>query len=45
LTLDEVLLASSCLTALTGRNSDDAAVTLRAMAERATSRRARRSVA
>jgi ribosomal protein S7 len=44
-TLDDALLASSCLAALAGRNFDDAAVTLRAMSERATSRRSRRSVA
>ena len=38
-TLEDALLASSCLTALTGRNSEDAAVTLRLMTERATSGR------
>lgn len=44
-TLDDASLAASCLGALTGRNGEDAAVTLRAMSERATSRRSRTSVA
>jgi hypothetical protein len=40
-TLEDAALASSCLTALTSRNSEDAAATLRAMSERAISRRTR----
>jgi hypothetical protein len=42
-TLDDASLAAGCLCGLTGRNSEDAAVTLRAMSERATRRRSRRS--
>ena len=42
-TLDDAGLAGSCLTALTGRNGEDAAVTLRAMSDRATGRRARQA--
>jgi hypothetical protein len=44
-TLEDASLAAGCLSALTGQNGEDAAVTLRAMSERVTSRRARRSMA
>jgi ribosomal protein S7 len=42
-TLGDALLASGCLAALTGLNGEDAAVTLRAMSERATRRQAKQA--
>jgi len=44
-TIEEAVLAASSLTALTGVAHEEAAQTLRAMAERATSRRRDRGVA
>ena len=43
--IDETMLAASCLVALTGVAHQEAAQGLRAMAERATSRRQERGVA
>jgi len=44
-TIDEAVMVASCLAALAGDRYQDAALTLRAMAERATSRRRTRGVA
>jgi hypothetical protein len=44
-TIDEAAMAASCLSALAGDRHRDAALTLRAMAERASSRRRTRGVA
>jgi hypothetical protein len=44
-TIDEAVLAAASLVALTGVAHEEAALTLRAMAERATSRRRERGVA
>jgi hypothetical protein len=44
-TIDEAAMAASCLEALAGDRHQDAALSLRAMAERATSRRRSRGVA
>jgi hypothetical protein len=44
-TIEEAALAASCLAALAGDRYQDAALSLRAMAERATSRRRSRGVA
>jgi hypothetical protein len=44
-TIEEAALAAACLVALTGVAHQEAAQTLRAMAERATSRRRERGVA
>jgi hypothetical protein len=44
-TIDEAAMVASCLAALGGDRHGDAALTLRAMAERATSRRRTRGVA
>jgi hypothetical protein len=45
LTIEEAALAASSLIALTGASYEEAAATLRAMAERATSRRREQGVA
>jgi hypothetical protein len=44
-TIDEAVMVAGCLAALTGDRRQDAALTLRAMAERASSRRRTRGVA
>jgi hypothetical protein len=44
-TIEEAALAASCLVALTGARYEEAGLTLRAMAERASSRRRERGVA
>jgi hypothetical protein len=44
-TIDEAAMAAGCLSALAGDRTGDAALTLRALAERATSRRRSRGVA
>jgi hypothetical protein len=44
-TIDEVAMVAACLAALAGDRYQDAALTLRAMAERATSRRRTRGIA
>ena len=44
-TIDEAAMVTACLAALSGDRHGDAALTLRAMAERATSRRRTRGIA
>jgi hypothetical protein len=44
-TIEEAAMVAACLAALTGDRYQDAALSLRAMAERATSRRRTRGVA
>jgi hypothetical protein len=43
-TIDEAVMVSGCLAALTGDRRQDAALTLRAIAERASSRRRTRGI-